>query len=544
MSKNSRRFRLTRASKILIFALIIGLIAGGVTYGVKTGSVKTKSDDSNNNKVEESVAVAKDTDTNGNDPLTGENGNLMNTVKMDDAEINLSLDEWIGWKSIIDANGGLSTEKGSIYDELGIAVNISIINDATQSSNALISGSLDAAGYTINRTAFLSKKFKDANVKVIMPFITNFSNGGDGIISKTSINTINDLKTAKIGVPQFSEAHSLVVWFVNQSDLSEEEKRKTINNLIFFETPDEAAKAFFAGQIDVAATWEPYLTQAQNMTDAHILFSTASSSSLIMDGILFNVEFAKENPDVVSKFIDGALQASNQYDVNMDTIKNVMPMFATASDQDIKDNCAAARLTTYADNINLFGGTAKTIYSDMCGVWESIGESVDKELVNTLYDDAYITKLANKYSTTELTKPDKEPVVTEDNDDTIEETIALLQKSASVNFIISTAKFSDSAEATKTLDEFIEIAKVLDGAIIEIAGNTDPNPSSDPTDELNKKLSLERAETVKQYFILNGISANRIYVVGNGSSNPVAPNDTDKNRAKNRRTDISFKMIE
>ena len=58
--------------------------------------------------------------------------------------------------------------------------------------------------------------------------------------------------------------------------------------MIFFETPDEAAKAFFAGQIDVAVTWEPYLTQAQNMSDAHILFSTASSSSLILDGILFD----------------------------------------------------------------------------------------------------------------------------------------------------------------------------------------------------------------------------------------------------------------
>ena len=200
------------------------------------------------------------------------------------------------WKEIIDSNGGLTTQPGSIYDKLGINVNISIINDATQSSNALISGSLDAAGYTVNRTAFLSNKFSEAGVDVVMPYITNFSNGGDGIIAKSSITSVTDLVNAKIGVPQFSEAHSLVVWFVNQSDLAEEEKQQIINNLIFFETPDEAAKAFFAGQIDVAATWEPYLTQAQNMSDAHILFSTASSSSLIMDGILFNKEFVDKYP--------------------------------------------------------------------------------------------------------------------------------------------------------------------------------------------------------------------------------------------------------
>lgn len=88
------------------------------------------------------------------------------------------------------------------------------------------------------------------------------------------------------------------------------------------------------------------------------------------------------------------------------------------------------------------------------------------------------------------------------------------------------------------------IAKVLDGTIIEIAGNTDPNPNSDPTDEYNKKLSLQRAETVKKYFVMVGIDESRIVVIGNGSSNPVVKNDTEKHREMNRRTDVSFKCIE
>lgn len=514
-----KRFRLTKGAKILIVILVIALIGGGIFMGLKTGVVK-------------------------NDLKPDADGNVINTTKESADTINLSLDEWIGWKSIIDANGGLSTEKGSIYDKLGINVNISIINDATQSSNALVSGQIDAAGYTINRTAFLSKKFKDAGVDVVMPFITNFSNGGDGIIANSNIKTVNDLTKAKIGVPQFSEAHSLVVWFVNQSDLSDSDKNKIIDNLVFFATPDEAAKAFFAGQVDVAATWEPYLTQAKNMSDAHILFSTASSSSLIMDGVLFNADFAKKNPEVISKFIDGALQASDLYATDLDTIKTVMPMFSTASDKDIKDNCVSAKLTTYADNINLFNGTARTIYSDMCAVWNSIGEAVDKDLVNSLYDGSYIKTLSGKYDANKTTTVDNVPSVTDENKDEILETSALLQKSATVNFVINTAKFSNSIEATKALDEFISIAKVLDGTIIEIAGNTDPNPTTDPEDTANKMLSQQRAETVKQYFILNGIPANRIIAVGNGSSNPVVENDTEEHRAMNRRTDVSFKIVE
>lgn len=448
------------------------------------------------------------------------------------------------WKEIIDSNGGLTTQPGSIYDKLGINVNISIINDATQSSNALISGSLDAAGYTVNRTAFLSNKFSEAGVDVVMPYITNFSNGGDGIIAKSSITSVADLVNAKIGVPQFSEAHSLVVWFVNQSDLAEEEKQQIINNLIFFETPDEAAKAFFAGQIDVAATWEPYLTQAQNMSDAHILFSTASSSSLIMDGILFNKEFVDKYPEVVTAFIDGALQGADLYETDMTYIKKVMPMFSTSSDEDIISNCQSAKLMTYADNMNVLNGTAKSIYTSMCDVWSSVGENVNKDIVDDIFDDTLISTLASKYDQNDVTETDANVTITEENKQEAIDAEALLQKSATVNFIVSTAKFTDAAEATQTLDEFIDIAKVLDGTIIEIAGNTDPNPDIDPDDTANKMLSQQRAETVKQYFVLNGISPDRIVVVGNGSSNPVVDNDTPEHRAMNRRTDVSFKCLE
>lgn len=129
------------------------------------------------------------------------------------------------------------------------------------------------------------------------------------------------------------------------------------------------------------------------MTDAHIFFSTASSSSLVMDGILFNKEFAENNSEVVNKFIQGALEASDLYDTDMTTIKSVMPMFSTASEQDIKDNCASAKLTTWKDNKNLLNDTAKTIFNNMCVVWNSIGEETNDDLVNTLFDDSYINAI-------------------------------------------------------------------------------------------------------------------------------------------------------
>lgn len=538
---NTRRFRLTKAAKIIIFVLVMALIGGGAFAAVNTGFVKTGRD-----KV--SVSSVGDTTKPANNKVTNainvdESGNVINTEKETNNTINLSLDEWIGWKEIIDANGGLSTAEGSIYDQKGIKVNISIINDATQSSNALISGKLDAAGYTINRTAFLSQKFDEAGVDVIMPYITNFSNGGDGIIAKSDIQSVNDLVDANIGVPQFSEAHSLVVWFVNQSDLSQDEKNGILENLIYFETPDEAAKAFFAGKIDVAATWEPYLTQTQNMSNAHVLFSTATSSSLIMDGILFNKEFAEAYPETVSAFIDGALEAAEMYETDLTTIKNVMPMFATASEQDIIDNCASARLTTYADNLDLFKDTARTIYTDMCDVWTSIGETVNYDLVDTIFDSTYITLLEDEYVDSEITSIEPNIVVSDENRQEIIDTAALLQKSVMVEFEINTAVFKDSADATQKLDDFISIAKILNGSIIQIEGNTEPRGRDPETDEEALALSENRADTIKQYFIMNGINPNRIFVVGNGATKTVKEAE-EGITLEPKRTDISFKLVE
>ena len=532
----AKRFRLTKASKILIVILIIALIGGGVFAGLKTGFIKTKSGSSDSDANQKTTTTSNNTTT-----LNSKSDNKKTSD--DDTTINLSLDEWIGWKSLLDANKGLTTQPGSIYDKLGIKVNINIINDATQSSNALIKGDLNAAGYTINRTAFLSQKFTEAGKNVVIPYITNYSNGGDGIIAKSSIESVNDLVGAKIGVPEFSEAQTLVIWFVNNSDLTDEQKSEIIDNLILFSTADDTAKAFFAGQIDVAATWEPYLTQAKNMTDAHVLFSTASSTSLVMDGVLFDKDFAEAHSDVVEKFIQGALEAADMYATDFTTIREVMPMFNTSSDEDIEASTKTARLTTWKDNSDLLNGTAKTIYSDMCNVWTSIGETVNANLVGSIFDDTYVKAISDNFNTTEVSNTETVKV-TEDNKQTIEDTEALLSGSASVTFVKNTAKFSDSAVASEELNKFIEMAKVLDGAIIEIAGNTDPNKDIDPKDEYNTKLSLQRAETVKNYFILNGISADRIVVVGNGSSNPVVDNDTEEHRAMNRRTDVSFKIIE
>jgi outer membrane protein OmpA-like peptidoglycan-associated protein len=69
---------------------------------------------------------------------------------------------------------------------------------------------------------------------------------------------------------------------------------------------------------------------------------------------------------------------------------------------------------------------------------------------------------------------------------------------------------------------------------VEIAGHTD----SVDSDEHNMKLSQSRAETVRDYLVSKGISADRLTAKGYGESSPIADNKTEEGRATNRRVEM------
>ncbi|HEX5083073.1 MAG TPA: OmpA family protein, partial [Blastocatellia bacterium] len=75
------------------------------------------------------------------------------------------------------------------------------------------------------------------------------------------------------------------------------------------------------------------------------------------------------------------------------------------------------------------------------------------------------------------------------------------------------------------------------GTVLEIDGYTDNrgNPAA------NRKISQQRADSVRRFLISKGVNANSLVAKGYGDSNPIATNDTEDGRFKNRR--IEFKDI-
>lgn len=523
--------KLTPFAKILIGVLVLAIVGTGV---FKLGLFNPVLNKSKTEK-QSSTGVESVQDTNNNVTKAGTTP----------TSLRISLDEWIGWKPLIDANGGLKTADGSEMAKRGLNVEFVIINDGTQSSNALIKGDLAGAGYTINRTAFLMDKFVKSGVDVTMPFISNYSNGGDGIIAKDSIQSVNDLVGKKVGVPRFSEAQTLVEWLIQKSDLTEDQIAQI--EMVYFDTPDDAAKAFFAGQVDASATWQPYLQQATETSGAHILFSTKSATNLILDGILFRKDFVDANEDTIVKFIDACLSSYGMYKTEFGSIKSAMPLFAMETDNGIIAMAETADLCSYTDNVKLLDGLAREVYVDMSSIWDTVGQKMGEDIVShpemiDIFDSKYVKQLESSYASIDVTSA---PIVTQKDvvaASNQESTQALLQKSVQISFEPNSAVFLNADEAMATLNEFIQIAQTLNGAVIRIEGNVADTGGGN--EDAERMLSEQRAQTVAKYLAQNGVDPNRFVVVGNGTSKPIGDNGTEEGMAQNRRTDIYFFAVE
>ena len=93
-----------------------------------------------------------------------------------------------------------------------------------------------------------------------------------------------------------------------------------------------------------------------------------------------------------------------------------------------------------------------------------------------------------------------------------------------------------SAASLQTLTDLNRVLKKYPKNRIVVQGYTDSTGS----DAINKKLSTERAKAVYDFLLGSGLKTLSIKYVGYGSSNPVASNDTEAGRAKNRRVVLAI----
>lgn len=190
----------------------------------------------------------------------------------------------------------------------------------------------------------------------------------------------------------------------------------------------------------------------------------------------------------------------------------------------------------FSYDLNLNRAQALGAYEISLSVFKPIGHRKKTTISTSITDDTYTLGQVREF----ITEQDREVPRQTQNDAIQKESPQRQKEEKPVRFELrKDFKFGFNEieldeEAQLYLQDIASLLLVNEALKMKIIGHTDNIGSS----RANKRISYERAMTVRDYLISIGIPEERLSVVGMSDEQPLYPNDTDTNRAKNRRVEF------
>jgi len=148
-----------------------------------------------------------------------------------------------------------------------------------------------------------------------------------------------------------------------------------------------------------------------------------------------------------------------------------------------------------------------------------------------------IKGLCNDQETSQTLMPPDKEISDSDKFKMQQRPIADLPGTLSVYFEFDKSEFVADAMTDRYIDKSNSYMVKNKNAVLKIVGHTD----SVGTDDYNFNLGGRRAHAIKNYFGDKGLPADRFITESRGEREPSNENTTAEGRAKNRRTEITFK---
>jgi len=447
--------------------------------------------------------------------------------------IRVAIVLWGGYAGGIMANGGMAPSKDSVFSrEFGVQVELLQIDDFVKSRDAFRAGGdkggVDIMWSTVDAYALEYGGLARLAPKAILQY--DWSRGGDAIAVDASIRSVADLRGKKLACAQETPSHYFALYALSQGGLTNRDVE-----WVFTDSAVEAANVFKAGRVDAAVSWSPDVyVAARERAGGHILASTKEASNLIGDIFVARGDFIERYPEDVRRFVGGWLRGVEMVHRNPERAAVLLQKSLTGVNtlDDARAMLEDVKLPDYAENRAFFdpqGSLANyfTIYQTAQGIWRKIGKIKDVYQPHQTVDTRFLESAAEWFPQAEA-KPEFEFKAPPKPAST-----PILTKTVSIYFPSGSAALDENAKAV--LDtQVVEFAATFGGAYLRIAGNTDNVGSRDS----NVRLSRARADAVARHLVSKGFERNKFEVIGNGPDKPVASNETEEGRAKNRRTDF------
>lgn len=525
--------RLTSFSKFMITLLILGVVFFAGKYIIENTQlgkdIKSKAE----------TAAANGTDT-GSSSSSGASGG-----QRDPNTLRVQLVSWGGYAPGLYFNEGSAANTNSrFYKDYGFKVEFKLENDLLNALNAWTAGEYDVMVQTVDAFPLYTAPV-DINAMKPKAFMqVDWSRGGDAIIVKRGIKSVNDLKGKKIAVAVPSPAQTLLINSLEAAGLkySDVEVIKTTDNL-------EAAKLFKTKDVDAAVVWSPDdVLATRDVAGSSILLTTVQQSHIIADIMFASQNTIDTKKDMIHGFYEGWMKGVAEVNNNASNQAKAAKYLAELngiSPEDGAGMMSTVYWTGQGDNVNFFGLNSsykgqkgEDLYEKMGRKFLEIGDSPNaapawRSVIYTGAISAAQDKLSGPAYAAEKSKTFTPTTKEEVN------APAIASKPISISF--PSGKFQLDENAKSLIDiQFKDIAKSFANTKVRVEGNTDNVGNA----KSNKILSEKRAKSVADYLKAQyDIDTNRFVVIGNGSNNPVSgceSNASEDCKSRNRRTEFQL----
>jgi NitT/TauT family transport system substrate-binding protein len=480
--------------------------------------------------------------------------------------VQFPINVWPGWAPIIVANGGMAASESSVfYKKYGFFVQLSLVDDPVKARDLFASGHSHVLWGTLDMMALFAPELtKDSRTTPVICQQIDWSDGGDGIVVRGDVRSINDFrmkggKRRKVVLAQNSPSHYLVMSLLIDAGIDPAEV-----DFKWAGDAPAAAKIFVQdNSFDAFVGWSPDIyTVSGSVPQTRLLVSTESANHLIADVWAVRNDFYRDHPDIVANLMRGIFDG-------IDMVRKDVPGAARLMSAAYKlpvEDCTAmigkdggivegdAHLTNYRENSNFFldpmnPSNFEVVWNRAATIYKSLGAIAVPVPAAKVKAAAVLARMSEEYKDVrDLAQPTFKPGALFKTAEA--ESGEILTKSVIVSFEPNKAVLNSEYDPKipTVLEEIGKLAGSFGNAYIVIEGNTDGSRKGVVPGDLVRQLSYDRADAVRKSIVDKyKFDPNKFKVIGNGWDNPV-PGMTDssnpEHNKKNRRVEVKVFALE
>jgi NitT/TauT family transport system substrate-binding protein len=272
--------------------------------------------------------------------------------------IRLGLVTWLGYGPFY-----IAQEKG-LFAAQGVAVDLQRIEGDAERRAAISAGSLDGIALTLDALVVL--RSGGLPLKTVM--VIDSSHGGDGIVAIHAVKSVADLKGRQVAFPTGLPSHFFLYSVLRANHMSMSDIKPIVMDA------DKAGAAFAAGQVDVAVTWEPWLSKAREVGKGHVLADSRQYPGQIEDVLFVRQDVIAKRPDAIRGILKAWFNALDYLNQHPAEGRQIMAKAFGLDDAGVQRLLPGIRYEDLARNKEAFGtdsnpGFLYSLYDRISEAW-------------------------------------------------------------------------------------------------------------------------------------------------------------------------------